>query len=357
MRLEDAELDELLGPMRDGPVALSGHAAGAARRERLLPGVRAAVRSTPMRLRRARVLRRAALGAATCAVLLAAFVVSGVPRPQELAAPALPPLRVEALGSEPLTFVDARGVARTLTGDAPIAGAGELRAPPSSWSRVLTARGARIELAPRARLRVTVDADTGGGPGATAGKGAELRLERGEAHFSVPRLGPHAQFSIATPDTEVVVHGTVFSVRVGPSPVSQTCVRVNEGLVEVRHHAGSTFLRPGMQWGCEDVAPTQASAAEVDVNADVSVDVSVDDTTTTRATPRSTSARPRIRAGRELAPSGTLEQETALLAAALAAERDGDRTRARALFTELLSRHPRSPLAPEARSGAARSGL
>ncbi len=353
MRLDDSELDELLGPMRDGPVALSGHAAGAARRERLLPGVRAAVRSTPQRLRRTRMLRRVAWGATACGAALVAFVVSTLSGTQAPAAVASAPLHVEALGTEPPTFVDARGVSRSLTGDAPITGPGELLAPASSWSRVLTARGARIELAPRARLRVTVDRSTSPGPSATAVTDAALRLEQGEAHFSVPHLGPHAKFSIATPDTQVIVHGTVFSVRVGPAPVSQTCVRVNEGLVEVRHHGGSTFLRPGMQWGCEDSVAAQASARAVDV----SPRVAANDATVARTSPRSVALRPRAHAARDraLAPSGTLEAETALLAAGLAAERDGDRTRARTLFSELLDRHPRSPLAPEARSGAART--
>ena len=353
MRLDDSELDELLGPMRDGPVALSGHAAGAARRERLLPGVRAAVRSTPQWLRRSRMLRRAGWGATVGGALLAALVVSKLPNTlPNVQAPmastmTTAPLRVEALGSEPLTFVDAKGVSQMLSGDAPIAGAGELLAPASSWSRVLTARGARIELAPRARLRVTVDAASG----AVAGGDPALRLEQGEAHFSVPHLGPYAHFSIATPDTQVIVHGTVFSVRVGPSPVSQTCVRVNEGLVEVRHHDGNTFLRPGMQWGCEDAATAQASDADANANGQADAD----DSTSTRSNSRAAVLRARARAARDLGPSGTLEQETALLAAALAAERDGDRTRARTLFSELLDRHPRSPLAPEARSGAART--
>ena len=354
MRLDDSELDELLGPMRDGPVALSGHAAGAARRERLLPGVRAAVRSTPQRLRRTRILRRVAWGASACGAALVAFVASTLSTTQAPAAPvASAPLHVEALGNEPPTFVDARGVSRSLTGDAPITGPGELLAPAGSWSRVLTARGARIELAPRARLRVTVDRSPNREPGAAGITEAALRLERGEAHFSVPHLGPHAQFSIATPDTQVIVHGTVFSVRVGPAPVSQTCVRVNEGLVEVRHHGGNTFLRPGMQWGCEDSVAAQASATDVDV----SPRVGADHATIARTSPRPAALRPHARAAREreLGPSGTLEQETALLAAALAAERDGDRAGARTLFNELLDRHPRSPLAPEARSGAART--
>jgi hypothetical protein len=52
--------------------------------------------------------------------------------------------------------------------------------------------------------------------------------------------------------------------------------------------------------------------------------------------------------------AGTLDEENRMLSAALAAERQGDRSRARALFGELLRRHPASPLAPEARRGLTR---
>ena len=343
MRMQDEELEQLLGPMRDGPVALSGHAESAARRLRLLPGVRATVSATPGRLRRRRNLRRAGMAGAVCAVLLAgAGFVQLRGAPETTASVAAPSLRVEALGSEPLTFVDEHGKAHALRGDASVATRGELRAPKTSWSRVLTPRGARIELAPRARLQI--------GPKPSQGPEADvdLRLSRGEAHFSVPPLGGRRQFSIATPDARVVVHGTVFSVKVGPEPRARTCVRVNEGLVEVRHGGQSTFLRPGMQWGCQDAAaervaplpPVQAAVAPAPAPAERS---------TTRKRPA------RMRAERSPLPPGTLARETSLLSAALTAERDGDQARAHALFGELLSRHPRSPLVPEARAGAART--
>ena len=360
MRLEDTELDELLAPMRDGPVALSGAAEGASRRQRLLPGVRAAVAATPARRLRTRRLRRAGIGAAASCVLLAAALVLGRQRPSEpelAAAPAM--VHVEALGSEAPIFVDAHGTAHALTGDAPLAGPGELRSPASSWSRVLTARGARIELAPRARLRITPG--TPGTPGTSAKREepeADLQLERGEAHCSVPKLGAHGRFSIATPDARVVVHGTVFSVKVGEAAAgSRTCVRVNEGLVEVQHRGGSSYLRPGMQWGCEAEPEVRAAAAATPASPPAAVSATTEEQEPALGA-RAARARASKLAARRTARSklsGTLAQETALLASALSAERDGDQSRARSLFSELMIRHPRSPLAPEARAGAART--
>jgi hypothetical protein len=355
MKLPDPELDALLAPMRDGPVALSGHGAGASRRQRLLPSVHAAVQATPQRLRRTRMLRRATHVGSGIAALIAVVTAIGLrTEPATPAAVAGASLRVEALGSEPVTFVDAAGAAQTIAGDAALDGVGELRAPASSWSRVLTARGARVELAPRARLRVARPRTASGA------RDVGLRLEQGEAHLSVPKLSAGDQFSIATPDARVVVHGTIFSVKVDDAAPSRTCVRVNEGLVEVQHRAGSTFLKPGMQWGCAERTepPAQATLAAVVEAPKAAVDDADEIATDDAPRARTRSARrhaARARRNAAAAEAGTLDEETSLLATALAAERDGELTRASSLFSELLVRHPRSPLAPEARMGLART--
>ena len=58
----EPELEQLLGPLREGPVALSGSAEQDAQRERLLPALRAEVERVPARLQRARFVRRASAG-------------------------------------------------------------------------------------------------------------------------------------------------------------------------------------------------------------------------------------------------------------------------------------------------------
>jgi TolA-binding protein len=53
-------------------------------------------------------------------------------------------------------------------------------------------------------------------------------------------------------------------------------------------------------------------------------------------------------------PTATLEEEAQLLRDGLAAERQGRAADAAAAFNELISRYPRSPLAPDGRQALAR---
>ena len=346
MNEADPELDALLAPLRDGPVALSGTAETLARRERLLPVVRTEVQRAPARRLRARNVRRAvagvaAIGASALATLVVIALRGGAVTP-ELAA-----LRIEPLGDRGLTFIDASGTPSAIAASAPITAPGEIVAAPSSWSRLSTARGVHVDLAPRTRLRVTALAPRP----RTSG----LRLEQGEVHCRVPRLGPSEQFSITTPDADVVVHGTVFTVRVGApdsAGVRATCVRVDEGLVEVKHRQGSVRLGPGAQWGCAPVAVAPPTATRASAKA---AERAERESPRARRGPRSAGVQPRREVSPARLPDGTLDEENRLLSAALGAERDQDTARARALFTALLERHPDSPLAPEARAGLDRT--
>jgi hypothetical protein len=199
-----------------------------------------------------------------------------------------------------------------------------------------------ITLSPRARLRA-VDAAA-----ARAHAQPELELLAGEVHCRVPHLGTRDQFSIATPDAQVIVHGTVFSVRFDPSTQPATCVRVEQGLVEVRQNGTSVRLGPGTELGCTPPAAEQAAPAKAQESARPAQP----------AQPSASAAQTAARRAQPLPPqheAGTLDEENRLLSAALAAEREGDRARARALFGELLRHHPASPLAPEARRGLTRT--
>lgn len=352
MNGRDPDLDDLLAPMRDGPIALSSAAEASARRERLLPGVRTAVQHAPGRVRRARRMRRTFAVCGGCAAALAtAFAVVQLRGAGDRVAEA-EWLRVEPLGGEAVTWIDAAGARSALPRATEISSPGELVTAADSGSRVSTARGVRVELAPRTRLRVTaVDLQS---------RRSGLRLEQGEVHCSVPPLGAREQFSISTPDAQVIVHGTEFSVRFGDLADARTCVRVSEGLVEVRHRAGSVRLGPGASWGCERSAPQPAATAAQDRDrADAPALAPAPEAQARRrpAKARSGSARSTARrsGAHTRALEGTLDAENELLAAALAAERADQRARARALFTALLEEHPHSPLAPEARAGLSRT--
>jgi hypothetical protein len=399
----DPELDELLAPMRDGPIALSSTADVAAQRERLLRGLRQDVREVPSR--RARARRRTALWSAAGALAAAGVVAIGIGRAPGAvhggeAAARADALRVEPLGHESAAWIGEDGMRRSVAAAAALEGSGELVAAPESWSRLSTPQGVRVELAPRTRLRVR--------EAARDRRSAQLNLVEGEVHCDVPKLGAQAQFSITTPDARVIVHGTRFSVRVGGPDRPGTCVRVSEGLVEVRSgrrsHAGNgdagngkdnekrTMLPPGTQWGCEpaperlaravDVARLARTAPPAPALTAVQTQARAEPTGEPSAepAPRLAARRParamraaQARAARraqlaanaaarasdnrqtEAGPRpGTLAEENRLLAAALTAERSRDAQSARTLFEQLLSRNPGSPLAPEARAGLAR---
>jgi TolA-binding protein len=139
-------------------------------------------------------------------------------------------------------------------------------------------------------------------------------------------------------------------------------VRVAEGLVEVRSAKGVVFVGGGKQWGCaQEPAPSaRASTANATTSATATP-------TVTTAPPPSAAPLPPARAAkapaiahrtvaraRPPAPAGTLDEENRLLESALSAERAGDLRQARKLFAQLLTRHPNSPLIPEARLGLAR---
>lgn len=422
MNDDENDLEELLAPLRNGPVALSSAADTAARKLRLLPKVRSAVEAVPDRLQRAR--RRGALLWSATAMAAAALLgvgiahktapVSGVDTDTARAlaggASSQEPqaqvgeLRVDPLGHESAAWIDAAGSRRPIHASAALEGSGELVAAAGSWSRLSTPQGARVELAPRTRLRVR--------PAARSLVGAQLNLVEGEVRCQVPKLGKSAHFEIETADARVIVHGTRFSVHVGTPDRPGTCVHVCEGLVEVQHDGTSTMLPRGAQWGCEPEQPAVASAstARTIVTAPVVAAAATIEPLRTavsvhepvlasarsargnarhakRAATRSLRAS---RAGAETvavaetkpalepkpvaaskpalskpasepvaavarpAASGTLGEENHLLGAALSAERSGDRDRARVLFEALIAQNPSSPLAPEARMGLSR---
>jgi TolA-binding protein len=231
-------------------------------------------------------------------------------------------------------------VAMTRGGDsqplsAPIALAARGELTVSAPSELKTSRG----------LQIALDSDTRVGLDgmSPARVKSQLRLAQGKVRCAVPPLKGDESFSVVTNQAEVVVHGTEFTVEMLSG---NTCVRVSQGLVEVRHATGSAFLSPGASWGC-DVAVAES---EETVTADPIIDQrEVEADRPSRSKIRARTPRPS-----DEEPSGTLAEETRLFSAALAAERRGDESRASALYSRLLQRYPGSPLAPEARRGLAR---
>jgi hypothetical protein len=178
---------------------------------------------------------------------------------------------------------------------------------------------------------------------ATRSYGA-VHLESGAIRCRVPHLAEGERFSVITPDATVVVHGTVFSVAVGGAAgATQTCVRVEEGIVSVQTTSGETRLLSSQSWGC--AAPS----------GDPAPDAPPPDAPPPGAWSKpGRPSLPRVAADSPQLAPGTLDEENRLFQSGLAAERRGDPKAAADSFELLLSRNPRSPLAADARTALAR---
>jgi hypothetical protein len=303
----------------------------------------AAIRGVPAQTRAARV-RRVALSSASVVAVLALGVVALRKQGHDTAEPVLP----------------VAANIKDVVGEFTIARAGAKPAPFPRGARIQTADqlatgaagGATIELAGGATAVLAARTSVGVASGALAEESGAVRLalREGKVELHVPHIAPGGSLAIVTDDAEVVVHGTVFSVEVGISPVGRrTCVTVSEGIVGVRAHQSETRLSRGQQWSslesdtsCGGVAPPVAALEE--------------------PRPRMASAAPRRAkwiaaklAGPtpsvpRSAPSsrGTIALENKLFRQAVVALHRGDDEEAIRLFDDLVQHFPDSALAPEA---------
>lgn len=332
------ELARLLGELRDGPVLLSDGDETEALRARLLPALRAQVRATPSLRRRERQIR-ALLGTVavgTAGLLLWLSLSKSTPQDGLLLAPL-------AQGG----FVQTDGSARlALNAAVTLEARGELAV--SESASLTTPEG--VQLALDAKTRVGLDQLVG------ERRHSRLRLVAGKVSCTVPPLGD-GSFSVVTRDAEIVVHGTRFTVEV--SDRDQTCVRVAEGLVEVRGQGRHAFLHPGSSFGCE----VQEDAPEPVAEAPNPAPLVHDETRRPAVRPapvRAVAVSPAPTPEPETLdpvepPVGTLAEETRLMSLALSAEQRGARPKARELYARILRDYPSSPLAPDARRGLERT--
>jgi hypothetical protein len=176
----------------------------------------------------------------------------------------------------------------------------------------------------------------------------QIRLDEGIVQIRVPHLTEGRSFSVRTPDAEVTVHGTAFSVEVGelvapdlplrsasgaPDATLTTRVRVSEGVVSVMSAGREVFVRKGMQWVSPRAEPVQPSEAPKPSGVGSS-------------SPSSASLAPSSPLLR--APQSSLAEQNKLLETAGNAARTGNPRGAIGSLNELLRRYPGSSLAPEA---------
>jgi hypothetical protein len=207
------------------------------------------------------------------------------------------------------------GTARIAEGDG-------VNIPAESEGLLELPRGVRVKLAPSTEVSFVrlLDADQ------------RLHLGLGKTEVSVPKPGGPAVFSIETPDSEVVVHGTEFSVLVERDETTSafvTTVSVTRGSVFVAHGGQRRLLEPGAIW---------SSRAE------------------TSGASRAVTAHPELVSqgivGRQSLPAAappSLAEQNRLFQSFLDARAAGDNVRALRVVVELLTRFPDTPLADQAR--------
>ena len=324
-----AEVRRLLAPLRDRPVSVDPERL-AVRRARVVAALQRDARSLSSERTR-RIRRRAVFGAlAAAAALSLAAGAFRLSRPNRVAnAPS-----ITFVGSVGETVLHQAGAERALhPGDILRADPGELE----------TARVGSAELVTPAGLSLRLGSATQLSLGALLRRtSSQVALRQGIVTCSVPHLQEGRRFSVETPDARVVVHGTVFSVRVDNTRTSgeKTCVEVTDGVVFVQHGSSETALNAGDSWGCEPRANSPTTTATATATEPVA-----------SIAPNDGALKDSHGAARGLprpASGSTLVEEANLFQAALAAERLGQRARAANLLERLLSKYPSSPLVPEA---------
>jgi hypothetical protein len=190
------------------------------------------------------------------------------------------------------------------------------------------------------------------------GTNRRILLNHGRLDLKVAKLTPGKRFLVTTSDTEVEVHGTIFTVEAGnPDPGCgetsvSTRVRVSEGVVSVRNQGRTIYLHKGEAWPCPEMGTPEAQvppdAREMPTESAVS----------TVKHPARVTARSRSAAAESVRPSRGLEEHASsslaeqndLFAQAMAAEHKKQRDVALDKLDELLRRFPGGPLDESARA-------
>ncbi|HEX3694993.1 MAG TPA: FecR family protein [Polyangia bacterium] len=154
-----------------------------------------------------------------------------------------------------------------------------------------------------------------------------IRLAHGSVHLKVTKLAADRRFHVVTADADVQVKGTEFDVNLIAEPTPHTCVRVQEGLVQVTtSNAMIKMVAAGETFGCGERAARSTAVAPP-------------------------APRPE-RHARAMAASD-LRMQNELFQRALSDEHAGLYTQAGDIYHGLLRRYPTGPLAAQARANLA----
>ncbi len=407
----DDELDVSLDALRSLRTAVPvEHPENVAtRREKLVGALETEIRAAAVRERKARRFRRMA-GFASLAAGFALLVGGGVALHARVTAQTLADSRALAdgraltsAGSAAETASKAVAPKTQPASGAPQATSREhaklVRATLASWStpsqseRPLVGEGAviepgtelrtlssgwlELELPSRARIEMSEKSTLGVHTLSASEQHLSLALGRVDVSVPKPQDGNAHRLLIVTPDSEVEVRGTVFSVEVRQDPEDPrrtiTEVFVSRGAVAVRHAGKERLIQLGGHFRSDEadaeqnagatqgeaLAPGQASSTgrpSTRGAASPSIAAKLDAATKQEADASSG------RTGTKGAPSSvqdtrssTLGEQNRLFERALAARDGGDLKGAVALFDQILTRFPTSPLLSSVRTERSRA--
>jgi hypothetical protein len=178
------------------------------------------------------------------------------------------------------------------------------------------------------------------------GRAQIFSLTSGSLRAHVAKLGPGERFVVRTPDAEVEVRGTVFTVSlVPPDPAcgegTMTRVVVDEGVVAVRRRGEEARVAKGERWpsGCDSPTATATATA---------IAASTSSKTWGATASKQVKKQPAASASEPPSPSSSLAEQNALFAEGLAYKNGGQPTVAIGIFEQLMAKYPGSPLAENA---------
>ena len=311
--------------------------------------------------RRRHILRASAVGLAVAASIALAVGLSR-PGTGPVGSPRAAFYVEHEIGRDNLLVRD--GLRQPLPDLAAIAAGDTLRVGVLGGVTLAAGNGTRITLGGASHLRADELADT-----------RRFSLLAGHVDAQVAKLAPAERFIVDTPNAEVEVRGTRFTVVVEDSPPACTgsgavsTVKVSEGAVAVRYADGQILLHPGDAWTAPcpqgrapeakpsqpPPGPTAAQAPGSPARPRRSLTANSAMPTVGRRDPGAEAADLRPVPGLGQAPpASNLAEQNDMFQAALAAERLGQTETALAKLVELLSRYPHGPLAESAQAERAR---
>ncbi len=172
------------------------------------------------------------------------------------------------------------------------------------------------------------------------GRSQIFSLGAGSVRARVAKLHDGERFVVRTPDAEVEVRGTVFTVSLADADDAcgggtVTRVAVEEGVVVVRRGGVESRVTRGEKWpaGCDALAPPPIAGNDAPSSKP-----------SKKAAPAPTATAPAATAS----AGSSLAEQNALFSEGINYKNGGQRGEAIASFEKLMSKYPASPLAENA---------